>query len=417
MSDLKKKLEALLALQEEYIQLVEEENPDCSETAAYYTELLEELKKSVRKNSMKYARTIIQNEYFQQCLMTPNASLYLPILDFIQMMFRGHKFLASAILKEEYMSKCSTLMNSREFSRFAMTLVEEEEKIRELQLRTAAAIIIQAFWRSILQRRKFKKIQNGFIQLQKLFRKKMRSRENDLWRNFRASERKFNVELNALKEKRKLQEKIFESIRRTPSSQLNLLFSQEKEAAAQKIQDCWRSHKSSTISEPVEAEGAIDPKIEQAALTIQIAARRWLTRRNREELAKSQPYLNKPITEERAMKLQQDIDAWQHHHKVAPMTSSEFAELHHKAQLKYAKFCQSLIQIRRREQKTAAVIAQSKNMIDILDNRPDLHSYNSQEDWKKFHSLPLHIATKARLDHNIAMANLDMPSWQRLLEE
>jgi len=56
-------------------------------------------------------------------------------------------------------------------------------------------------------------------------------------------------------------------------------------------------------------------------------------------------------------------------------------------------------------------------MIDILDNRPDLHSYNSQEDWKKFHSLPLHIATKARLDHNIAMANLDMPSWQRLLEE
>ena len=64
-------------------------------------------------------------------------------------------------------------MNSREFSRFAMTLVEEEEKIRELQLRTAAAIIIQAFWRSILQRRKFKKIQNGFIQLQKLFRKKM----------------------------------------------------------------------------------------------------------------------------------------------------------------------------------------------------------------------------------------------------
>ena len=72
MSDLKKKLEALLALQEEYIQLVEEENPDCSETAAYYTELLEELKKSVRKNSMKYARTIIQNEYFQQCLMTPN---------------------------------------------------------------------------------------------------------------------------------------------------------------------------------------------------------------------------------------------------------------------------------------------------------------------------------------------------------
>ena len=134
-------------------------------------------------------------------------------------------------------------------------------------------------------------------------------------------------------------------------------------------------------------------------------------------MAKSQPFLNKPITEERAMKLQQEIDAWQHHHKTPPMTSSEFAELHHKAQFKYAKFCQSLIQIRRREQKTAAIIAQSNNMIDILDHRPDLHSYNPHEDWRKFNSLPLHIATKARLDHNIAMAKLDMPSWQRLLEE
>ena len=134
------------------------------------------------------------------------------------------------------MSKCSTLMNSREFSRLAMILIEEEEKIREMQLRTAAAIIIQSFWRSVLQQKKWKKMKSGFVQLQKLFRKKMYNRESDLWRNFRASERKFNVELNALKEKRKLQEKIFENIRKTPSSQLNLLFSQEKEAAAQKIQ-------------------------------------------------------------------------------------------------------------------------------------------------------------------------------------
>ena len=127
-------------------------------------------------------------------------------------------------------------MNSREFSRLAMHLVEKEEKIRELQLRTAAAIVIQAFWKSVLQKRKWIKMKSGFIQLQKLIRKKTYNRENELRRNFRASERKFNVELNALKEKRKLQEKIFESIRKTPSSQLNLLFSGEKEGAAKKIQ-------------------------------------------------------------------------------------------------------------------------------------------------------------------------------------
>ena len=127
-------------------------------------------------------------------------------------------------------------MNSREFSRFAMVLIEEEEKVREMELRTAAAIVIQSFWRSILQQRKWQKIRNGFIKLQKLYRRKLQNREAYLWREFRASERKFNLELNEMKERRRLQEKIYESIRQTPSSQLNLLFSQEKNSAAQKIQ-------------------------------------------------------------------------------------------------------------------------------------------------------------------------------------
>ena len=38
-------------------------------------------------------------------------------------------------------------MNSRDFSRLAMILIEEEEKIREIELKTTAAILIQSFWR------------------------------------------------------------------------------------------------------------------------------------------------------------------------------------------------------------------------------------------------------------------------------
>jgi hypothetical protein len=60
----------------------------------------------------------------------------------------------------------------------------------------------------------------------------------------------------------------------------------------------------------------VDPKLDAAAMTIQFAARRWLNKRIKDQLAKSQAYLNKPITEDRAIKLQQDIDAWQHHHRV-----------------------------------------------------------------------------------------------------
>lgn len=61
-----------------------------------------------------------------------------------------------------------------------------------------------------------------------------------------------------------------------------------------------------------------------AAMTIQTSVRRWLNRRIKEHLAKSQPYLNKPITEERAIKLQQEIDAWQHHHKVSAIFKGFF---------------------------------------------------------------------------------------------
>ena len=75
MSDLKEKLSALLALQDEYINLVEEENVECAESLIYYAELIEELKKNVRKNSAKYARSILQNENFHHCFSSPNGNL------------------------------------------------------------------------------------------------------------------------------------------------------------------------------------------------------------------------------------------------------------------------------------------------------------------------------------------------------
>ena len=83
--------------------------------------------------------------------------------------------------------------------------------------------------------------------------------------------------------------------------------------------------------------------------------------------------------------------------------------------MKYARFCQGLVQGRKAEQKSLAIIAQSKAIIEVLQNRPDLYAYDPSKDWHKFHSLPLHIATKARLEHNAAMTKLENPSWKRLL--
>ena len=66
--ELKKSLPTLRSLQKDYIRLVEKEDADCGEAAAYYTDLINDLKKRVKSESMKYARMIITNPHFSEGL-------------------------------------------------------------------------------------------------------------------------------------------------------------------------------------------------------------------------------------------------------------------------------------------------------------------------------------------------------------
>ena len=308
---------------------------------------------------------------------------------------------------QEWISNCSTLMKSKTVARVAMILVAEEERLREIELRTAAALIIQAFWRKIIQQRKYRKMRRGFIKLQAIAKRKLRTRENKLLEQFKASEKEFEMQLQAVKERRRKQELRFESIKNTPSHKLNVLF-QLKQSAS--------SVGTAKREAPTEDVESTDDEESKAAKTIQNAVRRWLHKRLHDNLARSQPFLNLPITEERAIKLQQEIDHWQYHHPSIMSTPNELGELHNKAQMSYAKFCQGLLKSRRQEQKTMALIAQSKNIIDILETRPTLNEYDSCKDWAKFHSLPLHIATMARIEHKRAMSKLESKHWQRILQ-
>ena len=72
--DLKKSLTALSALQNDYIKLVEEEDADCGEAIAYYSQLIDELKKSVKTESLKYARLIVTNPHFSNALEIENGN-------------------------------------------------------------------------------------------------------------------------------------------------------------------------------------------------------------------------------------------------------------------------------------------------------------------------------------------------------
>ena len=71
-AELKKKLNSLLTLQHHYVQLVEEEDPGHSETLNNYIDLIDNLKGQMKKSSIKFAKILLQNVDFLECLEAPN---------------------------------------------------------------------------------------------------------------------------------------------------------------------------------------------------------------------------------------------------------------------------------------------------------------------------------------------------------
>ena len=71
-AELKKKINSLLTLQHHYVQLVEEEDPGHSETLNNYIDLIDNLKGQMKKSSIKFAKILLQNVDFLECLEAPN---------------------------------------------------------------------------------------------------------------------------------------------------------------------------------------------------------------------------------------------------------------------------------------------------------------------------------------------------------
>ena len=73
--DLKKNLLALNNLQNDYIKLLEEEDAECEDALAYYKQLVDDLKKNVKGESLKYARLLVTNSHFTHALEIENGKL------------------------------------------------------------------------------------------------------------------------------------------------------------------------------------------------------------------------------------------------------------------------------------------------------------------------------------------------------
>lgn len=169
----------------------------------------------------------------------------------------------------------------------------------------------------------------------------------------------------------------------------------------------------------------IDPKMskeelkrrDKAATVIQTGVRRWLIkRRSRKPIWSRSLMQSTVLTEVKIKRYQDEIDLWQQRHKVPPMSTSEQQELFQKAQFQFARFSQGLNRRRIQSHRTMAKLAQNEALIDIMTSAPSLDDYDRKSHWSNFHSLPLPIATKARLQHKDCMQKVDMPRWRRIIQ-
>ena len=158
-------------------------------------------------------------------------------------------------------------------------------------------------------------------------------------------------------------------------------------------------------------------KLNSAALKIQAAIRRWLIRkRDRRPAIWARNLLRTTMTEAKARSYQDKIELWQQRNKVAPMTPSELQELHQKTQSEFSKFSARLNKNRLEDHKAMALLAQTDTALAVMECAPSLREYTTSQ-WSQFHSLPLHVAIKGRMEHNSAMRRMKQDRWRRILDD
>ncbi len=238
------------------------------------------------------------------------------------------------------------------------------------------------------------------------YRRRLFIRELTVNERFQQSEAEFDEKFRAMVEKRTAAEtRLREMAAKTPKELAFYLDALEKEEQID-------ADRGDLLRDLV-----LEDENETAALKIQAAVRRWLIRkRERRPAVWSRNLLRTTMTEARARSYQDQIQLWQQRNKVAPMSHAELQELYNRSQAAYAKFSNGLNKSRLGDHKALTSLAQTEAVLAVLESAPSLEEYSPSQ-WSQFHSLPLHLATKARMEHKAAMRKMDMERWRRLLED
>ncbi|XP_023337311.1 uncharacterized protein LOC111708219 isoform X2 [Eurytemora carolleeae] len=290
------------------------------------------------------------------------------------------------IRKQEYIKESLQIFMNRfknkTFRDLYENLESEEEYMRDEERKLIAVIKIQSTVRMWRQKKLWRKLRNGMIACQRLYRRRREISESNLTTT---PEQSFKKELTRISLRKQGLEYKYRRLERIEPRRFGNFVESEQVQAASRIQRWWRRRKGEEDGGRKQEE----ERREKAVKIIQAGARRWLVLR-RSAPVWSQLLAPKVISEERARQLQLEIDIWQQKTKLW-VDREETTKLHVEAQNKYRNFLLTLGSRR------------------LAEHRPDM--------WSTYHTLPLPLATAARVNHQRELEKTTWPLWRRKIQD
>ncbi|XP_068102309.1 IQ calmodulin-binding motif-containing protein 1 [Hyperolius riggenbachi] len=300
----------------------------------------------------------------------------------------------------------------RELSRLLDMLYSTTYQQQEMQRLHQAARTMQAVWRGFLVRKRMRKLPRVVTSLQRSFRAKREQEMSHLRRQKEEEELREQLHLQRLRARRQFHEKQLTLLEIVHAGQMEKHMQEIQERSALMIQRHWRGYKDRRRFHQ-EKQTLRQFK---AAITIQRAALRFLSKRRRIRESFS-PWKKRPdLSDDQRQQLQRKVDAHLQLHPAQQRSLEKSQELHSEVQEKLGEFLLRRKQEQRAEQRRDALLAQINTDISMLMGGPSLKEA-AEKDVELFTCRSVPVALKAKQSHSTMLKRSRWPWWKKLSDE
>ncbi|XP_046955866.1 IQ calmodulin-binding motif-containing protein 1 [Lynx rufus] len=282
----------------------------------------------------------------------------------------------------------------------------EEQKLHQ------AACLIQAYWKGFQTRKRLKKLPSAVITLQRSFRSKRSKILLKLKRQKEEEDRRLQLHIQRQRAMRLSRELRLSMLEIVHPGQVEKHNREIEEKSALIIQKHWRGYRERKIFRQQR------PSLTEykAAVTLQRATLKFLAKCHKKKKLFAPWQGLQDLTDERRVKLKQQVDDYLQRHPSSQMSDVTSRELHSQAQEQLQHYLMGRVLEERAQQHREALMAQINTNIEQLMKAPSLKEAEGKEP-ELFLSRSRPVAAKAKQAHLTALKHLQAPWWKNLGEE